>query len=85
MSGHEHDHAHPHDHAHRHDHDHDHGRENDHGREHRGLRARLWHAVGPHSHDHDRALDPVLESSAEGLRALWISLAALAATATAGR
>ena len=75
MSGHEHDHAHPH------DHDHDHGY--DHGHEHRGLRARLWHAVGPHSHDHDRAVDQVLESSAEGLRTLWISLAALAATALA--
>ena len=77
MSGHEHDHAHPHDHGHEHDGDHPH----EHG--HRGLWARLWHAIGPHSHDHDRAVDPVLESSAEGLRALWISLAALAATALA--
>src|ERR1700760_528922 len=50
---------------------------------HRGLGARLRHAIGPHSHDHDRAVDPVLESSAEGLRALWISLAGLAATALA--
>src|ERR1700749_410566 len=73
MSGHEHDHAHPHDHGH--DHAHEHG--------HRGPWARLWHAVGPHSHDHDRAVDPVLESSAEGLRALGISLAALGATALA--
>ena len=55
----------------------------DHGHEHRGLRTRVWHAVGPHSHDHDRATDPVLESSAEGLRALWISLAGLAVTALA--
>ena len=71
MSGHEHDHAHHgHDHAH---HEHDH----------RGLWTRLRHAAGPHSHDHDRAVDPVLESSAEGLRALWISLAGLAATALA--
>ena len=77
MSGHEHDHAHPHDPEHGHDHGHEHGHE------HRGLWARLWHAVGPHSHDHDRAVDQVLESSAEGLRTLWISLAALAATALA--
>ena len=87
MSGHEHDHAHRgqdqaprgHDHDHGHDHGHDHPREHDH----RGLWTRLRHAVGPHSHDHDRAVDPVLESSAEGLRALWISLAGLAATALA--
>ena len=87
MSGHEHDHAHRgqdqaprgHDHDHGHDHGHDHPREHDH----RGLWTRLRHAVGPHSHDHDRTVDPVLESSAEGLRALWISLAGLAATALA--
>src|SRR6201986_2317069 len=60
-------------------HEHDHPHEHDH----RGLWTRLRHAVGPHSHDHDRAVDPVLESSAEGLRALWISLAGLAATALA--
>src|SRR5262244_2422562 len=68
-----------HDHAHHHDHGHDHGHQP--GRQ--SLRARLWHAVGPHSHDHDRAVDPVLESSAEGLRTLWTSLAGLAATALA--
>jgi cation diffusion facilitator family transporter len=78
MSGHEHDHPHQHDHDSGHPH---HPHEHDHG--HHGLWARLRHAVGPHSHDHDRAVDPVLESSAEGLRALWISLAGLAATALA--
>ena len=62
-------------------HDHDHGHPQDHG--HRGLWARVRHAAGPHSHAHDRAVDPVLESSAEGLRTLWISLAVLAATALA--
>src|SRR6201982_3843769 len=71
MSGHEHDHGHDHG----HDHPHEHGQ--------RGLWTRLRHASGPHSHDHARAVDPVLESSAEGLRALWISLAGLAATALA--
>src|SRR5690348_3899528 len=83
MSGHEHDDAHQHDH-HGHDHhghDQGHPHPHEHGRQ--GLWARVRHAVGPHSHDHDRAVDPVLESSAEGLRALWISLAGLAATALA--
>src|SRR6266702_4712522 len=80
MSGHEHDHPHQHDH---HGHDHDHGHPHPHEHGHQGLWARLRHAVGPHSHDHDRAVDPVLESSAEGLRTLWISLAGLAATALA--
>ena len=70
-------------HEHRHDHGHEHDGKHPHEHRHRGSWARLWHAVGPHSHDHDRAVDPVLESSAEGLRALWISLAALAATALA--
>src|SRR3989440_10553720 len=74
MSGHEHEHDH-----HGHDHDHGHPHPHEHGR--RGPWARLRHAVGPHSHDHDRAVDPVLESSAEGLRVLWISLTGLAATA----
>ena len=85
MSGHEHDHPHQDDH-HGHDHrghDHDHGRPHPHEHRHHGLWARLRHAIGPHSHDHDRAVDPVLESSAEGLRTLWISLAGLAATALA--
>jgi cation diffusion facilitator family transporter len=72
MSGAAHEHA-PGPHPHLHSHDH----------RHQGLWARARHAVGPHSHDHDRAVDPVLESSAEGLRALWISLVALAATALA--
>ena len=85
MSGHEHDHPHQDDH-HGHDHhghDHDHGHPHPHEHGHHGLWARLRHAIGPHSHDHDRAVDPVLESSAEGLRTLWISLAGLAATALA--
>src|SRR6266487_989253 len=80
MSGHEHDQAH---HGHDHDQGYDHGHPHPHEHDHRGLWTRLRHAAGPHSHDHDRAVDPVLESSAEGLRALWISLAGLAATALA--
>jgi cation diffusion facilitator family transporter len=68
-------HHHPHEHEHEHHHDHQPGDQ--------GLWARLRHAVGLHSHSHDRASDPALESSAEGLRALWISLAGLGATACA--
>jgi len=45
--------------------------------------TRIRHAAGPHSHDHDRAVDAALQSSAEGLRALWISLAGLGVTAAA--
>jgi cation diffusion facilitator family transporter len=78
----EHGHRH-HDHDHDHDHQDHHERDHGHDNEHRGLWARVRHTVGPHSHDHDRAVDPVLESSAEGLRTLWISLAGLAATALA--
>jgi cation diffusion facilitator family transporter len=68
-----------HDHGQRHQHDR--GHSHDLGRQ--RLRARLWHAIGPHSHDHDHVADAVLESSAEGLRALWISLAGLGVTAAA--
>jgi cation diffusion facilitator family transporter len=75
--------SHGHDHDHDHDHDDDHGHEHGHDHGHQGLWARVRHAVGPHSHDHDSAVDSVLESSAEGLRTLWISLAGLAATALA--
>ena len=69
--------------GHDHAHDHQHGPHHDHQPAARGLWARARHAIGPHSHSHDRASDPALESSAEGLRVLWISLAGLAATACA--
>jgi cation diffusion facilitator family transporter len=45
------------------------------------LAHRVRHAIRPHSHDH--GTDAALEASAEGWRTLWISLAALAATAGA--
>jgi len=53
-----------------------HGHEHPH---HRGL-ARL---LRPHSHDPADMADPALEGSAEGMRALWISLTVLVATALA--
>src|SRR5690242_4560249 len=55
-----------------HEHDHDH---------------RWWHRLGhllrPHSHDSTDRVDAALESSRDGLRALWISLLVLGATAAA--
>ncbi|PPS86389.1 cation diffusion facilitator family transporter [Streptomyces sp. MH60] len=44
---------------------------------------RLAHRLAPHSHESADKLDPALESSARGLRALWVSLAVLGATALA--
>ncbi|MFI9804121.1 cation diffusion facilitator family transporter [Streptomyces sp. NPDC052301] len=69
-----------HDHEHGpHGHDHGHG----HGHPHAspGLRHRLAHLLTPHSHETADKLDPALESSARGMRALWVSLAALGTTA----
>jgi cation diffusion facilitator family transporter len=78
----------PHDHGHHHGHDHGddlghgHGSEHGHDHEHRtGLRGRLLHAARPHSHEAADKLDPAMEASAEGMRALWLSLAVLGATA----
>ncbi|RYC03803.1 cation diffusion facilitator family transporter [Nocardioides zhouii] len=62
-------------------HDHDHGG-HDHG-EHRGLRGRIDHLLRPHSHDAADSLDHALESSAQGIRTVKISLVALGATALA--
>jgi len=57
---------------------HQHGHEHPHPRRHR-----LRHLLRPHSHETADKLDPALESSARGMRALWISLAVLGATALA--
>ena len=43
--------------------------------------ARIRHVVRPHSHDAGDKVDAPLEASAEGIRALWISLAVLGMTA----
>jgi cation diffusion facilitator family transporter len=68
-----------------HEHPHGHGSHPHASHDHasHGPWARIRHAVGPHSHAHDHAVDPALESSRQGLKALWISLAGLAATACA--
>ncbi|MFI9612566.1 cation diffusion facilitator family transporter [Streptomyces sp. NPDC052023] len=60
----------------RHHHEHDHHSPT-------GLRHRLGHLLTPHSHDTAGKVDSALESSARGMRALWVSLAVLGATALA--
>jgi cation diffusion facilitator family transporter len=65
---------------------HDHGHNGHHGHGgHGGRLSGLWHRVGhlmrPHSHDAADKVDAAMESSREGMRALWISLLVLGATA----
>jgi cation diffusion facilitator family transporter len=43
--------------------------------------GRLRHLLRPHSHQAADRVDPALQASTEGVRALWISLAVLAVTA----
>ncbi|MFF7163276.1 cation diffusion facilitator family transporter [Streptomyces sp. NPDC008086] len=82
-----HEHAHHHGHGHRHAHDHPHPDVRPHGHPHphspAGLRHRLSHLLKPHSHETADKLDSALESSARGMRALWVSLAVLGITALA--
>src|SRR5829696_3509093 len=89
--GHNHEHvtAHGHDHD-GHDHDgHDHdghhhdGHDHDGHRHATGLKGFLLSVFRPHSHDAADSVDSALESSAEGIRALKISLIALGLTAMA--
>src|SRR5262247_4091802 len=68
------------DHQHDHDHDHDHHHDHDH-RHDRGWLERVRHLVAPHSHDTVDKVDAVLETSRDGLRALWLSLLILGVTA----
>ncbi|WP_198358727.1 cation diffusion facilitator family transporter [Streptomyces fildesensis] len=78
---HRHDHA-PHG-GHSHDHG-DHGSTHDHGDHGSGrwsqIKHRLAHVVTPHSHEAADKVDSAMESSAEGMRTLWISLAVLGVT-----
>ncbi|MFE6622766.1 cation diffusion facilitator family transporter [Streptomyces sp. NPDC057740] len=80
-----HEHAHHHGHGHRHAHDHPDVRPHGHPHPHSpaGLRHRLSHLLKPHSHETADKLDSALESSARGMRALWVSLAVLGITALA--
>jgi cation diffusion facilitator family transporter len=71
-------HDHAHDDDHHHDHDHDHDGEHEHGP---GWRHRLGHLLTPHSHDAADKVDSAMETSKQGMRALWISLVILGVTA----
>jgi cation diffusion facilitator family transporter len=71
------------DHGHRHGHGYGHGHGHDPPR--RGPFGRLWatltHLFTPHSHDAADRVDQALEGSRAGMRALWVSLLVLGATA----
>ncbi|WP_406310687.1 cation diffusion facilitator family transporter [Streptomyces sp. NBC_00623] len=75
-----------HDHGHGpvsgHSHDHgDHGNAHDHGHHGSGRWSRIKLRITPHSHEATDKVDSAMESSAEGMRTLWISLAVLGVTA----
>ncbi|MET9484974.1 cation diffusion facilitator family transporter [Streptomyces sp. NPDC006638] len=70
----QHGHTHPHEHPHPHSHPHDRGHQHGHA---------AGHVLRPHSHHSGDKVDSALESSARGMRALWISLAVLGVTAAA--
>jgi cation diffusion facilitator family transporter len=74
---HDHDHAHPHgphDHGHPHTHDHPHTHAT-------GLKGWLQSVFVPHSHDAADSIDEALEASAQGIRAVKLSLFGLGTTA----
>jgi divalent metal cation (Fe/Co/Zn/Cd) transporter len=60
--------------------DHAHGHGHSHGSR-SWVFDRLRHLLRPHSHDATGKVDAAMEVSAEGIRALWISLAVLGGTA----
>ncbi|MFC7996684.1 cation diffusion facilitator family transporter [Streptomyces rochei] len=66
---------------HRHHHDHPRSPHRRHDRTGARRWRRLAHRLTPHSHESAGKVDRALESSALGLRALWVSLAVLGATA----
>ncbi|SCK13208.1 hypothetical protein H180DRAFT_00799 [Streptomyces sp. WMMB 322] len=65
-----------------HDHttDHDNGHRHSHRSRTAGLRHRLAHLATPHSHEASDKVDAAMETSREGMRTLWISLAVLGLT-----
>lgn len=75
-------------HGHNHDHgDHEHGDDehrtggHDHGSGPSSWWHKVRHMVTPHSHDSMDKVDSAMEASRDGIRALWISLLVLGATA----
>lgn len=73
-------------HGHGHGYEHDHsGLDQRHHHDHRDgafarLRHRLGHLIVPHSHDASDKVDSAMETSREGIRTLWLSLAVLGGT-----
>lgn len=93
LGGHEHEHGHEHGeshgHGHEHENGHEHGHSHGHGHQHEeshghshshGLQGWLREVFVPHSHDAADSIDNALESSAQGIRAVKISLLGLGAT-----
>jgi cation diffusion facilitator family transporter len=70
--------GHRHSHSNGEGHPHGHGHRDGHGH---GVLGWLRHLLRPHSHEAADRVDAAMEASAEGMRALWISLAVLAGTA----
>lgn len=78
--------AHPSEHPNPHPHDRHHGRDRHHEHPHPvggrpGRLHRLAHLLRPHSHGAADRIDGTTETSAEGLRTLWVSLLVLGLTA----
>lgn len=76
---------HPHprqDHGHAHGHGHGHGHGHDQGPT-RGWWDKVRHVVVPHSHDANDAIQSAEEASGHGIRAAWIGLVGMMATALA--
>jgi cation diffusion facilitator family transporter len=74
---------HGHEHEHEHEHGHEHGHEHEHGHSHgTGLWGRLsavFHLHGHSAQQQQRAADPALATE-EGIRVIWLALAALGLT-----
>jgi cation diffusion facilitator family transporter len=76
--------GHDRDHRRAHDHQRDHGHLHGDGHRHAPEPGTVWqrvrHGLRPHSHDPADKVDAALAADADGIRALWISLAGLGAT-----
>ncbi|MFI0369311.1 cation diffusion facilitator family transporter [Actinomadura sp. 1N219] len=67
--------------GHGHGHGHVHGEGSGESHRHGGrAKGRVLHVLRPHSHEASDKVDSAMEASAQGMRALWISLAGLGAT-----
>ncbi|MEX1018097.1 MAG: cation diffusion facilitator family transporter [Litorilinea sp.] len=83
---HEHDHDHGHEHAHDHDHDHDHAHGHNHADGHHhhtgvwGWIDRIFHLHGHSEQNQALAADKALMTHEQGIRVVWLALAALTVT-----